>query len=471
MTDPLKVPPLLGLAGRSRSGKSTVERLLWQHGHYESLAFADALKRLVGAIFDIHQSILWGPPGGRDHGIVPFDAADRTAYTQRLLSRAVVDQLIDLAGGNRVKSITLSAGIEAVIRDDEWPEKVTIRKVLQRIGDCGRAIDVDLWVNYALHMAADLQAGNCGYSTYLGRLRLCGNMRGLDPIPVVITDVRHPNEAAAVRKHGAPVWWLEASKRVPPNDDIAHISEPTRESLARWITHDLDRNGVEHGGYAPDDPAPILAALQVPTPAYVERKGIPPINAMCLPEQARGWMCGECLRLYLHSHYGTETEERARVCCQRDCDWKDCTTPRRQHSLFCEVHAVEARARSERARFELAEKVENYTGALYVPSEDGPQEGFFASMGDLLDYYSEKDRPEYAYVTWEDRASCSASDVIENALSDHHEDARDGIDGEEELQAFLEAWWAKQKVVTWRPDYKRVVLIPRAEPSPVASPS
>lgn len=460
--------PYLGLAGRSRSGKTTVEHLLWLHHGFHSIAFADALKRLVVSIFDIQTSVLWGPPASRDGGIVPFDAHDRTCYAQRLLAPSTIRMLRELTGEHR-RAVLFSERLETLIQDDKWPERVTVRKVLQRVGDAGREINVDLWVDYAVKMAKALNAGRYGYSSYLGIMYLTDADRiRLRGARVVFTDVRHGNEAAAVRRLGGPVWWLEADKRSPPNPAIAHVSEPSRADLAQWITHDLDRNGTEHGGYEPKDPTPINEALLTPAPRA--RRDNTPFSLMHLPGDAKGWMCQHCYRHYQVCTFGRDTEDQARVCCQKECDEDGCPEPRPNYGLYCDRHQEEHQARRERERFERATKVDlkDYDGPFYVP--DGPHEGFFVDMGTLLDAYDgdefNRELPEYAYTVKKRTPDADAWHHIEHVLEDHHEGASENLDGVEELQAFLTAWWEKQKIESWDPDWDHVVLLPAPEVSP-----
>ncbi|KIQ62409.1 hypothetical protein TR51_25560 [Kitasatospora griseola] len=129
----------IALIGRARSGKDTVgARLVSRYG-YTRLAFADPLKAML---LDINP-------------VVPYDLPGFGLQVIRLAA------LVDHIGWDRAK--------------EEYPEA---RKLLQRVGQSIRTRDPDYWVRV-----------------------LVDSMDGISG-PIVVTDVRYLNEAAALERRG-----------------------------------------------------------------------------------------------------------------------------------------------------------------------------------------------------------------------------------------------------------------------------
>jgi hypothetical protein len=140
----------IGLVGRKRTGKDTAAGFLVERG-YERIGFADALKDAALALDPI--------VGLRETWDVVYDEHE-TYQTIERLSDVVKD-----IGWERAK--------------DESPE---VRRILQHMGETIREVLGDhSWRNVAL---AKVEAANA-----LGR-------------PVVISDVRYPDEAAQLAEAG-----------------------------------------------------------------------------------------------------------------------------------------------------------------------------------------------------------------------------------------------------------------------------
>lgn len=134
-------PPLIGLLGKARSGKDSVAAVLTADHGYTRVAFADPLKRAALALDPLIyvETGCWSDP-----------------EEERYL-RQIVDEL----GWERAK--------------DTYPQ---VRETLQKLGSAIRELDPDFWLDAALDTIEDT------------------------PGPVVITDVRYPNEADAIRARG-----------------------------------------------------------------------------------------------------------------------------------------------------------------------------------------------------------------------------------------------------------------------------
>lgn len=160
-------PKLIGLSGYARSGKDTVaEYLVKEHG-YTRVAFADALR---DALYALNPSIPY-----------PFDG-------QTVQGR--LQTLVDNFGWDSCKTA--------------FPE---VRELLQRMGtEVGRnLLGPNVWVDIAMRKVAAVDG------------------------PVVITDMRFPNEYAAIRKdHNGLAWRIIRPGTEPVN---AHSSETAIDTL------------------------------------------------------------------------------------------------------------------------------------------------------------------------------------------------------------------------------------------------
>ncbi|MFI9206184.1 hypothetical protein [Streptomyces sp. NPDC053048] len=134
--------PHIALIGRARSGKDTIAvRLVTRHA-YTRVAFADPLKGMCLSL----------------NPIVGYEPSGYGPLTTRLGS------VVQRYGWERAK--------------DEIPE---VRSTLQRVGQAVREQDAEHWLNLALDKIAVADAWN---------------------LPVVVTDCRYANEAAALRARG-----------------------------------------------------------------------------------------------------------------------------------------------------------------------------------------------------------------------------------------------------------------------------
>ncbi|MFD5161037.1 hypothetical protein ACFWMJ_23660 [Streptomyces hawaiiensis] len=169
----------IGIIGRARSGKDTAGKWLVDGRGYRRLAFADALK----------------------------EAALR------------VDPLIPVHDGQYWRLTDLAKSVGWEYAKNTYPE---VRRILQELGSAMRAVDLDIWIRPVL--AAAIEANDAG-------------------VPVVVTDVRYPNEVEALKRSGFRFLHIDRpgipqldheSERLGPeaahylvqNDgDLAHLSE------------------------------------------------------------------------------------------------------------------------------------------------------------------------------------------------------------------------------------------------------
>jgi len=89
-------------------------------------------------------------------------------------------------------------------------------------------------------------------------------------------------------------------------------------------------------------------------------------------------------------------------------------------------------------------------------------EGYFGDIDDLLEYCQDNgvSVPPHVWSTEKTSLSMDAGSIIEDACEKLHENAIDNIDGEKELQEFLDGWCAKQTGTdTYMVDYKYAIEV------------
>ncbi|MGI5404135.1 hypothetical protein ACQEVG_32735 [Streptomyces sp. CA-135486] len=151
----------IGIIGRARVGKDTAGAWLVDNRGYRRVSFADPLRGCALAL----------------DPIVNTRRSGGDTFITRLA------ELVEMYGWERAK--------------DEYPE---VRRTLQRIGQGVRAIDEDFWLRTALKKVTE------------------ANENG---VPVVITDVRYPNEADSLRRAGFHLVYVDR----PGVPQIDHESE------------------------------------------------------------------------------------------------------------------------------------------------------------------------------------------------------------------------------------------------------
>ena len=163
---------IIGLAGYARSGKDEAAKLLAGEYGFKHVAFADKLREMLLAID-------------------PIVAPSKEKYFTR--SKVVVNlsEVIDAYGWDGYKNT------------EYGPE---IRRLLQRLGTEGgrKTLWDSIWIDAAF--------------------------AGLDEnAKVVVSDVRFPNEADAIKERGGEVWRVARAGIGPAND------HPSETSLDNYL--------------------------------------------------------------------------------------------------------------------------------------------------------------------------------------------------------------------------------------------
>jgi hypothetical protein len=164
----------IGIIGRARVGKDTAGRWLVDNRGYRRVAFADALKEAALKV---------DPP------------------VQGQMSAPL-----------RLAEAVRRGGWESA--KDMYPE---VRRFLQELGAAVRAIDEDFWLRAAMRKV--MEANDAG-------------------VPVVITDVRYPNEAASLRRAGFHLVYID--RPGAPQMDHASENSLTQDDADYILWNDVD---------------------------------------------------------------------------------------------------------------------------------------------------------------------------------------------------------------------------------------
>ncbi|GAA3018448.1 deoxynucleotide monophosphate kinase family protein [Streptomyces fulvorobeus] len=159
----------VGIIGRARVGKDTAGAWLVDNRGYRRIGFADALKEAA----------------------LKMDPIIGTHWEGSQLVQDRLSRVVRNLGWERSK------------------EMREVRRILQELGAAVRALDEDFWLRTAM---AKVQAAN------------------ESGVPVVITDVRYPNEAASLRRAGFHLVYI-----VRPD-----VEQLNHESEGALTAHDAD---------------------------------------------------------------------------------------------------------------------------------------------------------------------------------------------------------------------------------------
>ncbi|WP_405560670.1 hypothetical protein [Streptomyces sp. NBC_01180] len=163
----------IALIGKARSGKDTIAAELVRSHQYTRIAFADPLKEMALRIDPI---------------VYQYKHTD--GWHDKRLS-----EMVSNIGWETAK--------------DKYPE---VRRFLQMLGQSIREEYEDFWLNIALGKVRQAQRWN---------------------MPVVITDVRYANEAAALECEGFKLVRIMR----PGQDPISGSNHASETELDRWDTH------------------------------------------------------------------------------------------------------------------------------------------------------------------------------------------------------------------------------------------
>ncbi len=164
---------LIGLCGYAQVGKDTVASLLRTHAGFQSLAFAEPLKAQVQEAFSVEPLVL-----------------QRPEFKERPMHELALSRCTEVAFINAALRAIFEAGGGAAKSSDELTKPRSPRQIMQWWGtEYRRAQDPLYWV----HQTSS---------------RIDYAQRVLRHHNLVVTDVRFPNEAEALRRRGGLLWQI-----------------------------------------------------------------------------------------------------------------------------------------------------------------------------------------------------------------------------------------------------------------------
>jgi hypothetical protein len=186
---------IVGICGRSGSGKDTSADFLVKNAGFVKVAFADPLKRICQEVYDFTDDQLWGP------------SASRNAPDKRYIRR------VSTPPPGWAETI----GYSKEEAEESLTEYLTPRLALQLLGtEWARNCYPNTWVDLALRTAQQLLRRSYVYDAKRGlrdvqKLTLAekeelGPM--MAPGGVVISDIRYKCEFDAVKKAGGFIFKL-----------------------------------------------------------------------------------------------------------------------------------------------------------------------------------------------------------------------------------------------------------------------
>lgn len=148
-------------------------------------------------------------------------------------------------------------------------------------------------------------------------------------------------------------------------------------------------------------------------------------------------------------------------CAPRSCSWcgKEVDRP---HYTSCDACMMEAKWMKEAEIFANANKIRpvDYGGPVFDASERTGNEGYSRDLDEALEAAADLDPDDQPFFYWTctiTKPELDAESILENLAEDAYDGA--AYTHQEELQAALDAWCAKQTVETWNACYRTAVIV------------
>ena len=129
-----RLPQLVGLSGRSGSGKDTAAAYLIHHHGYVRVAIADPIKRVVGELFDFDDAMLW--EDARDTMVPRIGLTPRQVYQRFGTACLELDSEVWVRAWKERASLLIADGARVVCTDVRTQAEVNA--VLDLGGVCWR---------------------------------------------------------------------------------------------------------------------------------------------------------------------------------------------------------------------------------------------------------------------------------------------------------------------------------------------
>ncbi len=180
------------------------------------------------------------------------------------------------------------------------------------------------------------------------------------------------------------------------------------------------------------------------------------------------WACGECRLVYGDRTGG---KDGAEACCRPYVCSGGCGREIARYRTTCDLCWREKQNREREARVAGAEKLAAWDGWVFWEGA-GSQDGYFESLGEFVEWLEERDEggpwPEWVFTCDEQPfQGLDYGDLIERLSEEEWDGFAESLDGTEALKKALAAFnEANRSLVSYLPNYRRVVRVPGPEATP-----
>jgi hypothetical protein len=171
------------------------------------------------------------------------------------------------------------------------------------------------------------------------------------------------------------------------------------------------------------------------------------------------WYCGKCGTVFgeKSSLRRLTPEQSAEQCCKpAKCERCECEIPKGGTRL-CDTCRPIQKAEEYQAKYEAATKLKplEYDGYVW----DHRNDTYYQNVEQLLSDVDEV--PDWVFACSESEPRrVDTDDITELMFEESFDDAADYAEGTEELGRALDVFWEKnRKIVSYYPDYSRVVIL------------
>lgn len=215
---------VIGLCGKMGSGKDTAASILKLYG-YKHLAFAWHIKKFAQEVFQLNEESLWGASNLRNEPQqLILNSWDASYNFFKARDKFLINLGLNEFDWDTTESLRLVC--DPFIRPNDlivdYGDFLTVipRDILRAVGDWGRSIDQNLWVNATLKEAVNFDK-------------------------VVISDVRYNNEAKAINDLSSIDNYTAGVLKIVRNNEQArddHSSEIEQDFLPDNCFFDIYKN-------------------------------------------------------------------------------------------------------------------------------------------------------------------------------------------------------------------------------------
>lgn len=168
------------------------------------------------------------------------------------------------------------------------------------------------------------------------------------------------------------------------------------------------------------------------------------------------YACGECGQTFqprssIHHDYAREL---ATNCCVPQ--YCDCGAVLEKYRTSC--GSCSLRKKLKRAKVIDAQ---SYSGVVCASCEGEWGNGYSSDISAMLEWCEENEEavPAYCHPCDSQKLHLDIETILDNAVSEMHDESHNNIVAEDELQSFLDAWNAKQTDVAYFEDHSRIIIL------------